>query len=361
MRTTLNLARVGFVGTGWPDRVQIQAFRNAGLVPQGICSGQIRNAKRIAEKHNIPEIYDSWEALICSETIDLVSIATPTWLHHKIAIAALKAGKHVVCEAPTLTVEEAKEMSEVAKAHPNQLALIDYELRYTPQRQKMHQLIDSGKLGTLISIQLNYLFDWNLDSTLFWNWENDLESGGGVLNLVGGHLLDQTRWFCGSIEKLTAQFLTVYDSRTVESSNGKKAVTGDDQVTILLQSKNGVRGILTASAVHPDKNSSGLTAMIHASEGGLMIDKNEELWQFDKNGNPQQEIIADSSRKIVPQEVQSAFAYGTYHFANELKRVLVEGEKPSPDFATFYDGLIAQKAIEAARRSAKNASWEYVE
>ena len=353
--------RVGFVGTGWPDRVQIQAFRNAGLEPQGICSGQISNAKRVAEKHNIVEVYENWEALIDSQTIDLVSIVTPTWLHHKIAIAALKAGKHVVCEAPTLTVDESKEMFEVAKTYPNQLALIDYELRYTPQRQKMYELVKSGKLGIPKSIHLNYLFDWNLDSSLLWNWENDLESGGGVLNLVGGHLLDQARWFCGSIERLTAQFFTLHNYRTVKSSNVNKAITGDDQVTLLLQFKNGVRGKLTASAVHPEKNSSGLTATIYATEGSLMIDKNEELWQFDKNGNSQHLSISDSSREMFAQEAQSAFAYGTYHFAHELKRVLVEGEKPSPHLTTFYDGLIAQKAIEAARRSAKNISWEYVE
>ena len=117
--------------------MQIAAFKNAGLLAQGICSGKVANAQRIASQHDIPEIYEDWRAMIAAENIDLVSIVTPTWLHSEIAIAALQAGKHVLCEAPTLTVAEAERMLATAKLYPDQLALIDYELRYTPQRQRL--------------------------------------------------------------------------------------------------------------------------------------------------------------------------------------------------------------------------------
>jgi len=352
--------RVGFIGTGWSDRIQIRAFRNAGLIPQGICSRQLENAKRVSKNYDIPEVYKDWESLIASENIDLISIVTPTWLHSKISIAALDAGRHVLCEAPTLTVDESESMMKAAKSHPNQLALIDYELRHTPQRRRIYELLNSGELGSLISIHLNYCFDWNLDSGSFWNWENDRESGGGVLNLVGGHLLDQARWLGGSIERLTAQLFTLHNSRSVANSTESKTVTGDDHVTVLLQFKNGVHGVLIASAVHPEKNSSGLTMAVHATEGSLILDKNEDLWHLDKNGNSQLITILDPSRELFSKEEQSAFAYGTYHLAHELRKILVAGQKPSPHIASFYDGLITQKAIETVRRSAQNNTWEYV-
>ncbi len=353
--------RVGFIGTGWPDRVQIHAFKKAGLIAQGICSGQMENARRVSKQHDIPEVYKNWESLIASENIDLVSIVTPTWLHSQIAIAALKAGKHVLCEAPTLTVNESKDMVEAAKAYPNQLALIDYELRYTPQRRKIYELLNSGKLGRLISIELNYRFGWSLDSNGPWNWEYDLDSGGGVLNLVGGHLLDQARWLVGSIEKLTAQFFTLHDSRSTAKSKENKTVTGDDHVTLLMQFENNITGTLTASAVHAESNSSGLTMMIHGTRGSLTVDKHEDLWLLDKNGKLQLLAISDPSRELLLKDQQSAFAYGTYHLACEIKRILNSGHKPSSYIATFYDGFMAQKAIEAARRSAQNNEWKYVE
>ncbi len=352
--------RVGFIGSGWPGRVQIAAFKNAGLSAQGICSGKIENARRIARQHDIPEVHEDWQALIASENIDLVSIVTPTWLHSEIAIAALQAGKHVLCEAPTLTVVEAESMLATAKKYPNQLALIDYELRYTPQRQKIVELLNAQALGEITSLHLSYNFGWNLDGSNPWHWENDLESGGGVLNLVGGHLLDQARWFAGPIEKLTAQFTTLHRSRPVANSRDHRTVSGDDQANLLLQFQNGAQGTLRISAVHPEVASEGLRTVIHGEKSSLLLDSNETLWHLEKDGNRVAFDIADGAKDVIPSEEQSAFAYGTYHLGREIKKMFSDPENLPGHAATFHDGLLAQKAIAAARRSAAKKTWEYV-
>ncbi len=352
--------RVGFIGTGWPGRVQIAAFKSAGLNVQGICSGKIDNARRIARQHHIPEVHDDWRALIASENIDLVSIVTPTWLHCEIAIAALRAGKHVLCEAPALTVAEAESMLATAKLYPNQLALIDYELRYTPQRRKIAELLNEQALGEITSLHLNYCFGWNLDGSTPWHWENDLESGGGVLNLVGGHLLDQARWFAGPIEKLTAQFTTLHQSRPVANSQEQRLVSGDDQANLFLQFSNGARGTLTISAVHPDGASEGLSTIIHGEKGSLLLDSSETLWRLEKDGKRAAFDITDGARDVIPPEEQSAFAYGTYHLGVEIKKLLSDPENLPGHIATFHDGLLAQKAIAAARRSALEKTWENI-
>lgn len=353
--------RVGFIGTGWPGRVQIAAFKHAGLTAAGICSGKIENARRIARQHDIPEVYDDWRAMIAAENIDLVSIVTPTWLHSEIAIAALQAGKQVLCEAPTLTVAEAESMLATAKLYPGQLALIDYELRYTPQRQKILELLNGQVLGKITSLHLNYCFGWNLDGSNPWHWENDLESGGGVLNLVGGHLLDQARWFAGPIEKLTAQFTTLHQSRPVANSRAHKPVSGDDQANLLLQFSNGAQGTLTISAVHPDSASEGLRTIIHGENGSLLLDRNETLWRLEKDGNRAAFDIPDAAQDVIPAEEKSAFAYGTYHLGREIKMLLSDPENPPGHVATFHDGLLAQMAIAAARRSAVENTWETIE
>src|SRR3954470_5323721 len=116
--------RVGFIGTGWTERIQIPCYQLAGLIPQAICSSKPENAQRVAAKMGIPQVYNSWQELIYADTVDLVSIVTPPHLHAEISIAALRAGKHVICEKPTaLSVAEAENMFAAAQASPNQLAI----------------------------------------------------------------------------------------------------------------------------------------------------------------------------------------------------------------------------------------------
>src|SRR5687768_18491959 len=93
--------RVGFIGAGWTERIQIPCYRLAGLTAQAICASKPENARRVAANLEIPEVYNTWQELIRADSIDLVSIVTPPHLHAEIAIAALRAGKHVICEKPT--------------------------------------------------------------------------------------------------------------------------------------------------------------------------------------------------------------------------------------------------------------------
>src|SRR5262245_54095846 len=129
--TSKKSVRVGFVGAGWSERVQIPMFRLAGLIPQAICASRPENAQRVAAQTDIPQVYATWKELVSSDEVELVSIVTPPHLHREIALAALRAGKHVICEKPTaLNLAEAEAMFAAAQAAPNQLAIIDHELRF---------------------------------------------------------------------------------------------------------------------------------------------------------------------------------------------------------------------------------------
>src|SRR5215212_724302 len=123
--------RVGVIGTGWAERIQIPMFRLGGLTVQAICSGNPDNAKQAAQNLNIPEVYPDWQTMLAADSVNLVSIVTPPHLHREIAVAALQAGKHVICEKPTaLNLAEAEAMLAGAQAAPGQLAIIDHELRF---------------------------------------------------------------------------------------------------------------------------------------------------------------------------------------------------------------------------------------
>jgi predicted dehydrogenase len=89
--------------------------------------------------------------LVTSDSVEIVSICTPPDLHAEIAVAALAAGKHVICEKPTaLSVAEAEAMLAAAQAAPGRLAIMDHELRFHPQRLHMRQLIKEGYIGSVL-------------------------------------------------------------------------------------------------------------------------------------------------------------------------------------------------------------------
>ena len=203
--------RVGYVGTGWTKRIQVPTFRLGGLVAQAICSGNPENARAAAKELGIPQVFDTWQEMVAAPEVDVVSITTPPNLHLEISAAALRAGKHVICEKPTaLSVAEAEEMVAAAQAAPDQLAIIDHELRFTPQRQQMRQLLREGYVGRILWVEFREARDWRLNPDLAWNWWSSVEMGGGILNALGSHAVDTLRWMIGRIDGVSAQLRTAH-------------------------------------------------------------------------------------------------------------------------------------------------------
>ena len=351
----MRASRVGFIGTGWPERVQIAAFRKAGLRPQAICSRRAERAKRVARRFEIPEVYTSWRELVRSETVDLVSIATPPRLHADIAMAALEAGKHVLCEAPVQDVAEAEAMLEAAEAHPECLALMDYELRFTPARRAVRRLLGEQALGRVLWIEADYRFSDSLDPRHPWTWEHDLEQGGGLLNTVGSHLLDLCAWLLGPIRRLTGQVTTVYPQRFDEGQ--PRTVTADDHVHLLLEFQNGVQGTVTASTLSAGQSQLGL--VVYGTEGSLRLDGDERLWQLSGDAFP------DGAWDVVELEgkeegYEDPFSLGTAYLARELVTALQATPPRLAGAATFKEGLIVQQMLHAVRRSCEEGVWAEV-
>ncbi len=269
--------RVGFIGTGWAERVQIPAFKIGGLHAQAIASGHVENAQRAAAQHAIPEVYADWRQLIASDNVDIVSIATPPDLHVEIAVAALQAGKHVLCEKPTaLNSSEAETMLAAAQAAPNQLAIIDHELRFTPQRQMLRRLFRENYVGQALWVELTWRYPSRLNASLPWSWWSDADRGGGALGAIGSHLFDLGRWLFGRIEMLSAQLKTGHAYRRDPETGNERLVTSDDHAHIGLRFANGLDGVVTASAISP--GAPGMTITLYGTNGALRIDETDQMW-----------------------------------------------------------------------------------
>jgi predicted dehydrogenase len=352
--------RVGFIGSGWTDRVQIPAFRLGGLTIQAIASANVANARRVAARHDIPQVYENWRDLVTDDEVDIVSICTPPPLHTEIAAAALRAGKHVICEKPTaLNVQEAEAMLAAAQAAPGRLAIIDHELRFHPQRLQMRQLIKEGYVGSVVQVQFDRLGGERLDPATPWTWWSDAEQGGGMLGAVGSHLIDLARWMIGRIESLTAQLQIGHLFRTESGTGQQRGVTADDHAHLLLRFANGAVGSITVSGLTPGGH--GMTILVVGTKGALRLDNQDQLWGLGGERYPHGEWQPVRALHAAPQvrelPNQGPFTVGSYYLANTLALSLPLGETEIAEAASFYDGLVVQRVLDAARGSHQQGTW----
>ena len=364
MQSEQSEIRVGYIGAGWTERIQIPCFQLAGLKAQGICSHHIENARRVASNFEIPHVYHSWQDLIRADDIDVVSIVTPPQLHAEIAIAALRAGKHVICEKPTaLNVAEAENMFAAAQAVPSQLAIIDHELRFHPQRSQMRRLIREGYIGSPLSLELDWLYSRGLDPQKPWAWIHDASRGGGSLGAMGSHLVDFARWLAGRIDGLAAQLQTAHFLRPDPEGNGTRRVTSDDSAFLMLHFDSTIQGRININALYPDDR--GMSVQMNGVEGALRLDYEDRLWGKKYNstvpGEPPsgewQELTVVDETIELPLPNRRAFTVGCYYLGKTLREALQRGQSFIPDAATFYDGLVVQRVLDAARRSQRERSW----
>jgi predicted dehydrogenase len=345
------MARVGIIGTGWGARVQVPAFREAGLEVAAIAGHNPERTRKIAGELDV-EPFDDWRTLIASN-LDLVTIVTPPSEHLQMASAALDAGKHVLCEKPTaLNASEAEQLVEAGRNHPDRIALIDHELRFLPSFRAAREQI--GDLGGIRYAEVRYASPGRGDRTRAWNWWSDANQGGGIWGAVGSHFVDTLRFLGMQIEAVQATLRTIIDERPFE--NGMRRVTSDDFADVTLRLANGAIASMTFSAVAsgPDEPT---TLTIHGEEGAMRLIGEDLLTAM--RGEPFTAATKASESDRRGNSAGGSFGTGTYYLGRALRIALDDADRTAlANAATFEDGLIQQRVLDAARTSnARGSEW----
>ena len=204
---------VGMVGYSFMGAAHSQAWRTAPrffdlpLDPRMRVLGG-RNPEALAaaaQRLGWESTETSWQALVARDAVDLVDVCTPGDTHAEIAIAALEAGKHVLCEKPLAnTVAEAEKMVAVAEAAAarGQVAMVGFTYRRVPAIQLARQLVADGRIGTVRHVRAQYLQDWIADENAPLSWRLDKsKAGSGALGDIGAHVIDLAQFITG--EKIT--------------------------------------------------------------------------------------------------------------------------------------------------------------
>ncbi len=349
------MANVAIVGTGWGARVQVPAFREAGLNVSGIAGFHQNKTKRLAEELGV-EPFDDWRELVRRPGIDLVSVVTPPFEHLEMATTALDAGKHVLSEKPTaLDADQAQELLDCALRHPDRFSLIDHELRFLPAWMAARERI--GEIGALRYIEIRYASPARGDRAREWNWWSDAAKGGGIWGAVGSHFIDTIRYLGFEVEAVQADLRTIIDERPYGDSRRK--VTSDDYANVQLRLTNGAVASIALSAVAsgPDEPA---TITIHG-EGGAMRLQSEELLMC-APFKPFQRVSGQAMEQRPGNSPGGAFGSGTLLLGRALRRAIDDGDRSAlKAAATFEDGLAQQQVLDAARRSAVDAGrWQHL-
>ena len=232
--------RVAVIGAGFMARAHSHAWRTAprffdlSREPQlaVLVSRDAERGRQAARTWGWESWSDDWAAVIDREDIDVVDICTPGDTHAEIAIAALRAGKHVLCEKPLANdPADAADMVVAAELAEQRgiIAMCGYSYRRTPALALARRLIEEGALGTIRHVRAQYLQDWLSDADAPHTWRLDrAAAGSGALGDIGAHSIDTAQWLTGDrIEGVSAHLRTFVTSRPRRSAEVGLGGTGD--------------------------------------------------------------------------------------------------------------------------------------
>ena len=237
----VNKIGVGLVGSQFISTLHAEALKTvADAEILAVTSHTPGHAMAFAKKFKIPNHFTEFDELLAVPGIDMVVIGAPNHVHHKLTLAAAKAGKHVVVEKPfCLNLQEADEMIEACAAANVKLMYAEV-LCFTPKYVRLKELLDEGALGDPVFIKQSEKHN-GPHSAHFWDMER---AGGGATMDLGCHAIEFFRWMLGNpkITSVYAQMGTyVHQDKTI----------GDDNAIIILEFENGVTAMAEESWTYP--------------------------------------------------------------------------------------------------------------
>ncbi len=339
-------------------RVHRAASRDAGgrlvAVATSTAAGSERAAVALGAERSAPDA----DTLLQTDDVDLVHICTPNDSHASLALDALRAGKHVVCEKPLATnVGDARELAALAAAS-DLIAAVPFVYRYHPMVREARARVQRGELGALLTLDCSYLQDWMLLPSDD-DWRTTSAGGGSrAFADIGSHLCDLIEFITGErMRRLSARTRTVYDERAGH------AVDNEDIAALLVETESGALGTLLISQMAAGRKNA-LVIELHGSHQALRFEQErpDELWLGAREASRMlardpATAAPDSARlQRVPAGHPMGYQDAFDAFVADV-HAAIAGEQPE-GLPTFADGLRAALLTDAVLRSAaEDGRW----
>jgi predicted dehydrogenase len=367
------IVNIGLVGTQFMGKahsnawLKVSYFFDTGITPvlNTACSRNDEQRSRFIEQYHWARGEPSWEKMIGSREVDLVDICTPNELHMPIALAAAKAGKHIVCEKPMArNAEEALQMYQAAE-NAGVVHMMIFNYRFVPAIALAKQIIDEGKIGKVRHFNAVYYQDWLTDPEFPITWRHDVKaSGSGAHGDMNAHIVDLARYLAGEFESVSGIQKTFIEERPLSSGKGKGKVSTDDATSFLARFANGALGSFQATRVAPGRKNF-LRLEIFGSKGslGFNLERMNELEYFDGNDATITQgfkniLVTDSSHPYIKSWWPPGHIIGWEHtFIHQIKELLEHMEGAGNVIPDFYDGLRCQQVLDAVVTSTTTNAW----
>jgi predicted dehydrogenase len=382
--------RVAMIGYGFMGAAHSQGWRVAPRFFDLPADPEMslvvgRNADAVAAAADTwgwQESATDWRAAIERDDIDVVDIVTPGSSHAEIAIAALEAGKHVLCEKPLAnTVAEAEAMADAAAkaAERGVFAMVGFTYRRVPATAFARQLVAEGRIGRVTQVRASYRQDWLVDPQvpLAWRLRKEL-AGSGALGDIGAHAVDLAQFITGMrLESVSGTLETIVKERPLpaDSTPGEVAslggtagsgtgeVTVDDVAMFTGRFDSGVLGSFEATRFATGRKNA-LRVEVSGTEGAIAFDLEDlnSLEVYDRTAPDGRQgfsriLVTEPQHPYIsawwPAGHMLGYEHGFSHQVVDFVTGIAAGQQPTPSFA---DGLHVQRVLDAVERSSEAQS-----
>ncbi|WP_235031935.1 Gfo/Idh/MocA family protein [Actinacidiphila yanglinensis] len=369
------------VGHAFMGAAHSHAWRTAGRffdLPRrvemaAVCGRDAASVRASAERYGWESCETDWRALVARPDIDVVDICTPGDSHAPIALAALAAGKHVLCEKPLAnSVAEAEEMAGAAERAraAGVRSMVAFNYRRVPAMALARQLVADGRLGRIHQVRASYLQDWLVDPEfpLAWRLRKD-RAGSGALGDLGAHSIDAAQYLTGrriaSVGALLETFVTerplpASSSGLSGTASGERgAVTVDDAAVFTARFEGGAIGVFEATRFATG-HKNAMRIEISGSLGSIAFDA-ESMNELAFHDRTEDAATAGFRRLLVTEPTHPymdawwppghliGYEHSFTHQVRDFVTAVAEGTDPRPSFA---EGLQVQRVLAAVESSA---------
>lgn len=362
---------IGMLGYGFMGKTHTNAYKKISYmswpppaIPEliAICGRNKVKAEEAALKFGYDGYYTDWKKMVKDPRIEIFNNCSPDNTHYEPTIAAIKCGKHVICEKPlAMNVEDAKEMYlEAKKANVKNMCAHNY--RFIPAVRLARQIIEKGLLGDIYEFKIRYLQPYGADPLE--PVENVWYASGtksGVMLGIGSHTIDMARFIAGEISSVFGK-QNIFNKSRPDRDGRLEDIEADESNIAIVEFENGAAGTIEASCINAGRKNQHIWE-IYGSKGSMYWDL-EDLNHLYVNLTDRSANQISGFTKVNVTDPGHPFSdmlwppghnmgWESGHI-NEILHFIdaVVNDRPvEPYGATFYDGYVVQLIMEAIKQS----------
>lgn len=361
------LPGIGIFGTNEVVKVLVPILREKGFSIQAIWGKNMKEAEEAAKELKISFFTCKIDDVLLCKNVDMIFVLCQPYLHPQIVQKALGIGKHVLCEKPVgISVMDAQKMVRASEYYPSLIALVNHSLRFLPAFVHMKKSINDKVIGQLsvidVSVKISSLLHENYD------WLCSSEMGGGVLNLIGSHVIDLIHFLTGKKALRVHAIVRTFKQQT-DTISGIRQITAPDFCNFQMELEGGLLVVANLQSNQCCRNAFEQDVTIVGRDGTLVV-AGGDLICLKRKANASSSGEFKEERlyvEIQDMRTESASSLPRPYIKGMMKMVgaLKEAFATSSGWAkeavssaaNFNDALYVQAVLEGIRKSSDYRTW----